>query len=723
MSDDALREVLRSPLDDPPSRRRRRERRTPDGTGTGTAVAEDALSEILRSPLDDPPPDHRGSWAVLAALVVAAGCGFGVTAGVRALLPGDTVDTTVTTAEPAATSTTLAGPTALGEVEAQVLAAFRQGGHLYLVVATTVLPGEEPTEVAGVASAHWVLRLGDGDLVVAAAEYLFPAAPGAFTLEFPDTDISGGAQLLAYPAAAVVERTYTTTRDSAQFPWSGPLDGEGGVLGAPYHLGGEEIAIHEIRLDDGGGEIGWHLSWDSEARAVVTAAATYTDPDAGPQAIVSERDLPTASLVAAVGADLATRSGGVHLFHLDDALNPTYRSRFWGDPERAVVVEQLELAITVRLFTYAAEPVVIPVGLTVTGEYSPPTATTSTSTSTTLGTQDGVEALAVFVDALMDGGDLSGVVLVADEAEVLYEAAAGWADRETETLISPDTRFNLGSMNKMFTAVAILQLVEQGALRLDGTISAYLPDYPNSEVAEQVTIDQLLTHTSGLGNVFTEEFGADPHRYRSNADYLPLFADQPLLFPPGEQFTYSNAGYVVLGLVIESLSGQSYDDYVRTHIFEPAGMTATSAFDIDEEVPDLALGYTTQDAAGEETGVLRPNADLMPGRGFAAGGGYSTAGDLLRFRQALYEGRLLSPASVDLLTTGRVEVGPAASYAYGFFDRVQGGRRVVGHGGGAPGVCSSLSMYPETGHTVVILSNSDADCLTVLDYLKEHPPA
>lgn len=686
-------------------------------------MSDDALREVLRSPLDDPAPPRRGSWAALAAVVVAAGCGFGVAAGVRALIPGETVDTTVTTTEPVATSTTIAGPTALGEVEAQVLAAFRQGGRLYLVVATTVLPGEDPTEVAGLPGAHWVLRVGGGDLVVAAAEYLMPAAPGAFTIEFPDTDISGGADLLAYPAADIIERTFTTTRDSAQFPWSGPLDGEGGVLGAPYHLGREEVSMNRIRLDDGGGEIGWHLSGNSEARAVATAAATYTEPDAGPQAIVSERDLPMASLVATVGADLATRSGSIHLFHLDHVDSPTYRSRFWGDPERVVMVEQLELTITVRLFTYAAEPVVIPVDLAVTGEYSPPTASTTTSTSTTLGPQDGVEALATFVNGLVADGAFSGVVLVADDEKALYETAAGWADREAETLISPDTRFNLASMNKMFTAVAVLQLAEQGTLAFDETIATYLPDYPNREVAEQVTIEQLLTHTSGLGDVFTEQFFTDPHRYRSNADYLPLFADEPLLFPPGEQFTYSNAGYVVLGLVIEVLSSQSYDDYVRTHIFEPAGMTATSAFDIDEAVPDLALGYTTQDAAGEETGVLRPNADLMPGRGFAAGGGYSTAGDLLRFRQALYGGRLLSPASVDLLTTGRVEVGPAASYAYGFFDRVQGGRRVVGHGGGAPGVCSSLGMYPETGYTVVILSNTDADCLTVLDYLKEHPPA
>jgi hypothetical protein len=248
------------------------------------------------------------------------------------------------------------------------MAAWSQGDHLYLVVATTVLPGEDPETVAGVPSAHWVLRLTNGDLVSTTAELTTPSAPGIFTLEFPAIDLSGGVELLAYPAGDMIERTFTTTRDSAQFPWSGPLDGDGGVLGAPYHLGGEEIAINEIRLDDGGGEIGWHLSGNSEARAVVTAGATYTEPEAGPQAIVAERDLPLAYLVATVSGTPATRSGSVHLFHLDDVNGPSFRSRFFGDPERVVAVVDLNLEIVVRLYRYHTDPTVIPVDLTVAAE-------------------------------------------------------------------------------------------------------------------------------------------------------------------------------------------------------------------------------------------------------------------------------------------------------------------------------------------------------------------
>jgi CubicO group peptidase (beta-lactamase class C family) len=296
------------------------------------------------------------------------------------------------------------------------------------------------------------------------------------------------------------------------------------------------------------------------------------------------------------------------------------------------------------------------------------------------------------------------------------------ADREAGIPNTLDTRFNLGSMDKMFTAVAVLQLRESGLLDLDDTIADVLPTYPNPDTAAVVTVEHLLTHTSGLGDTFTDEFGLEPHAYRGNGDYLPLFAGDPLLFTPGEEFRYSNAGFAVLGLIVESVSGMPYADYVRANVFGPAGMEATGPIDIEEaELPDVAIGYTTLDINSQETGVLAPNTALMPGRGFAGGGGYSTAPDLRRFAEALFDGRLLEPASLELLITGRVEVRQDARYAFGFFDRIQAGHRVVGHGGGAPGVCSSLSIYPDTGYVVVVLSNSDAGCLAVLEFLRDRP--
>jgi CubicO group peptidase (beta-lactamase class C family) len=334
-----------------------------------------------------------------------------------------------------------------------------------------------------------------------------------------------------------------------------------------------------------------------------------------------------------------------------------------------------------------------------------------------------VERTAAFVDDLALRDEFSGVALIARDEEVVWDLAAGLTDREADVSNHMGTRFNLGSMNKMFTAVAIMQLEERGLLTRDGTIADYLPAYPNEEVAEQVTVEHLLTHTSGLGDVFTGQFEADPHRFRSNADYLPLFVGGSLRFAPGERFHYSNAGYVVLGLIIEELSGVGYHDYVRDSIFEPSGMLDTGNYEVEEEVADLAVGYTFLNIRGEPTGVLSPNTSMMPGRGFAAGGGYSTAEDLLRFRNALLDGRLLAPESIDLLITGKVDVRDGARYAYGFFDQIDDGQRVVGHTGGAPGVCSFLNIYPGTGYTVVVLSNSDDDCLSVLLHLRDSPPS
>jgi D-alanyl-D-alanine carboxypeptidase len=315
----------------------------------------------------------------------------------------------------------------------------------------------------------------------------------------------------------------------------------------------------------------------------------------------------------------------------------------------------------------------------------------------------------------------SGAMLVAYNEEILWEAAFELADQSQNIPNQTDTLFNLGSMNKMFTAVAIMQLVEQGKLSLENRIGDVLPDYPNTKVAEVVTIHHLLTHTSGLGDVFTEEFAANPHQYRTNADFLSLFVNEPLLFEPGEEFSYSNAGFVVLGQVIEQVSGLSYYDYIQQNIFDPSGMVNTGSFEVDANVPGLATGYTTRDFFGNNTGILISNTALLPGRGFAAGGGYSTVKDLLHFRNALLGFELLSPESTELLLAGKARMGEYTLYAYGFMDRLVAGERVVGHTGGCPGVCSFLYMYPETGYTIIVLSNVDDGCIPALRYLGDHP--
>jgi CubicO group peptidase (beta-lactamase class C family) len=251
-------------------------------------------------------------------------------------------------------------------------------------------------------------------------------------------------------------------------------------------------------------------------------------------------------------------------------------------------------------------------------------------------------------------------------------------------------------------------------------VGAYLPDYPNPEVADSVTIHQLLMHTSGLGNYFDSPLYLDRHdQIRSLADYLSLFVDEPLRFQPGAQFGYSNSGYIVLGLIIEAVSGQSYYEYVQAHIFEPSGMRDTACYELDAGTPNLASGYTTFNWYGDDTGQITDNASMLPMRGGSAGGGYSTAPDLLAFSKALFNHQLLSPESTELVMKGKIQLRDNVQYAYGFFDMIVQGHRRVGHGGGFPGICSMLNIYPELGYTVVILSNSDGDCVEVNDAITE----
>ena len=330
--------------------------------------------------------------------------------------------------------------------------------------------------------------------------------------------------------------------------------------------------------------------------------------------------------------------------------------------------------------------------------------------------------LMALIDELGATGQFSGAALIALDGVPVYSAAYGLARRSPDLPNQIDTKFDLGSMGKMFTSVAILQLVEQGALSLDDRIVDAVPDYPNQEVAEQVTVHHLLTHTAGMGDCFEGEFFATPRdQLRTVEGYLPLFVDDPLQFEPGSEWAYSNEGYIVLGLIVEQVTGQSYWDYVGEHIFAPAGMANSGAYDLEAEVPNRATGYTTLDAEGNETGSPAENTPLMPVVGTPAGGSYSTVEDLLRFTNALLSYRLLSPESTALLLEGKVEIREGRRYAYGFFDRTIRGQRVVGHGGGAPGVCTMMDIFFDSGYTVIVLSNSDQDCVPVLEFLGQHP--
>ena len=322
----------------------------------------------------------------------------------------------------------------------------------------------------------------------------------------------------------------------------------------------------------------------------------------------------------------------------------------------------------------------------------------------------------------------SGAVLIAKDGKVLWQKAYGLANREAKTPNTLETRFRLGSMNKMFTSVAIAQLVQQGKLKYSDTLAHVLPDYPNQEVAAKITVHQLLTHTSGLGDFFGEEFRQKKDSLHDLKDYLPLFAGKPLQYEPGQGWAYSNAGFLVLGLIVEKVSGQSYYDYVQKHIYDVAGMKNSGSPARNEKVANLAIGYTRNGDDGEDDpkAPLAPNTTGLPWRGSSAGGGDSTLGDLLAFARALQGNKLVNAELTKEITTGKARppmAPPTAKYAYGFSDALLGGRRVVGHNGGAPGMNAELDMHWDSGYTVVVLENMDPPGATKMArYITERLP-
>ncbi len=273
-----------------------------------------------------------------------------------------------------------------------------------------------------------------------------------------------------------------------------------------------------------------------------------------------------------------------------------------------------------------------------------------------------------------DAGEFSGVILIARDNTPVFEEAFGYADREQRIPNAVDTKFNLGSINKSFTALAVRKLAAEGRLSLDDAIGKFLPDYPNKTAAARVTVGHLLEMSSGIGDFFGDRFAAaDKEKIRGLSDYLPLFADRPLAFEPGHGNLYSNGGYIVLGLIIEKVSGIDYYSYIRDHVFKPAGMNDSGWASKTVDLPGRALGYV------REGGAWRTNYDTLPGIGSSAGGGHSTARDLLRYTIALEKGVY------------------GAAWAEG-----RGG---LGIAGGAPGINAVLEWMPADGVTIVVMAN------------------
>lgn len=305
------------------------------------------------------------------------------------------------------------------------------------------------------------------------------------------------------------------------------------------------------------------------------------------------------------------------------------------------------------------------------------------------------------LDQLARSADFSGCVTVMDAGETVVDTCRGLADRRFGVPVDRQTRFHIASIGKMFTAVAIAQLVEAGKLSWDATLDSLVPEYPDHAAAKAISVWQLAHHTAGLGDFMVPEFFEHRERFVDPADYLDLIARQPKTGEPGKDWNYSNAGYVLLGRVIENVSHEGYFDYIQRHVFQPAGMTA-SGFDSPEDVtPKLAVGYFHD---GLFSTAWKADWYKAGFKGSPAGGGYSNNTDLLNFARALREGKLVKPATLAKMFDDAVPAGPG-TYAVGFGDRLSHGRHIRGHAGGIEGTDANLQIVWETGAAVALTSN------------------
>ncbi|GLW12681.1 serine hydrolase [Microtetraspora sp. NBRC 13810] len=320
----------------------------------------------------------------------------------------------------------------------------------------------------------------------------------------------------------------------------------------------------------------------------------------------------------------------------------------------------------------------------------------------------------------------SGTVLLAHRDRPVLTRAYGMADQRQGVPNRPDTLFNLASVTKCFTGLAIAQLVVQGKVAFHEKLGTYLGGFP-AEIAD-VTVQQLLTHTSGVGRPALG--GGIWPTWNSVEETvegtLGIIRSTPLQFAPGTRFGYSNDGYWVLGAIVAQVSGGSYYDYVRRHVFAPAGMTRTDFLTRPQVLadPDVARPYWTQPSGARVDFTTTPMFGFVGG---PDGGAYSTAPDLLRFASALRAGRLLDPAYTELVTTAKVPVPPRPGSPaterefadYGFHDFVVAGQPIYGHPGSGPGVATNLDVHPGSDWVAIVLGNYDSGVKAIVQRERE----
>ncbi|VAV95084.1 Beta-lactamase class C-like and penicillin binding proteins (PBPs) superfamily [hydrothermal vent metagenome] len=325
-----------------------------------------------------------------------------------------------------------------------------------------------------------------------------------------------------------------------------------------------------------------------------------------------------------------------------------------------------------------------------------------------------IEALDAFAQRMADEDRFSGVLGIKQGQKLIYQRAFGMANRQQDIPVTSETPFFFASQGKMFTAVSVLQLVEAGKLNLNDPLGKYLTDYPNKEMAK-VTIRQLLTHRGGTGEMglLGPQDGVNRKKLRTLGGIIKLNGNRPPAFEPGSRMDYSNYGFILLGAIIEKVSGKDYYDYVTERVLKPARMNKTGWPTLDE-LTNVAVPYTTS-----KDKYLVSAIETLPWRGSPAGGGVSTLVDELRFVEALRAGKILS------LPLLQEAIKPQEEwYGYGFVTGYSGGFPQWGHGGGAPGTSTFLYFFPKIDTTIACLGNRDAVCDKLFQNFAQHiiPP-
>jgi len=301
------------------------------------------------------------------------------------------------------------------------------------------------------------------------------------------------------------------------------------------------------------------------------------------------------------------------------------------------------------------------------------------------------------IDTQIEATGFSGAAAVVQNGKPVFAAAYGFENRSTETPNTLETRFALASTAKLFTAIALMQLVEEGRVALSDPVGKFLPDYPNATIRDRATVLHLLKMQSGLGDFFGPLYEENKARLKSHSDYVRLFEHQPPGFEPGSGGEYSNAGYILLGRIIEEASGEDFYRYVKRKVFDPLGMSSTDYGVTYELTPGVAVGYRAEGFEGIpeseaeiEGRPLVSNSEFVMVSGTAAGGGYSTVGDFARLDHALRSDRLISPDSLAVI----------------FGEEFVAGEHGAGIAGGAPGVSTRYRLRSD-GLSIVVFGNKD----------------